>query len=90
MVRLAAGFGLAFLLVHTVYIYHFIDSSKLIRLYTAFWYTFALVLMLSIVLIVHTFIMRYFKKEKELVTSFLPLFINIIIFLGICIISVFK
>jgi hypothetical protein len=90
LIQFAAGFGLAFFIIHIIYIFHFIEPDKLSSLYLAFWRIFFFFLGFSIVYIIHSIIITWFKQSRSLMMYSIPLLINIVVFLLICTASLIR
>lgn len=77
MTKFAAGFGLAFLLMHIAYIGHIVQPESISDLYIFFWKIYIIFFGLSIVYIIHHLVMKFLKHPKPILPSILPLLINI-------------
>jgi hypothetical protein len=90
MIQFAAGFGLSFFIIHIVYIFHIVAPEKISNFYMTLWRIFFCFLGFSIVYIVHTVIIIFFKQSRSLMKSSIPLLINLTVFILICTASLFR
>lgn len=83
----AIGVGLFFIVAHTIYTFHLLPTEQILKLYVTGWRLYLSFFILSIIYPVFSLFISIFKKDKSVAATFVPVSINVVVFILTCLIS---